>query len=380
VRCHAIAFAFEVKFCISRSPEHIPSVKITFLVAAASAIAFLAPLHAQDANYQIFVSDEHSGNLTVISGSDLQPVATFPVGKRPRGIHASPDGKTIYVAVSGTPIEAPPKLDANGNPIFAKGHDDDDDDQAKADKAADGIIVVDVASRKVLRKIPANSDPEQFAVSADGARLYIANEDSGVATILNVANDKIEHMMKVTREPEGVGVAPDGKTFYVTCETGGDCFCFDAATAKELAHFTVHPRPRSIDFLPDGSRAFIPSESSGELNIIDCAQHAVTQVVPLPKGARPQCIRVSPDGQKIYASGGRSGAVYVLSPSGQLLNTIPVGKRPWGLTLSPDGKRLFVANGPSEDVSVIDLATEKEITRVKCPGGPWGVVCVPSSN
>jgi hypothetical protein len=45
---------------------------------------------------------------------------------------ASPDGKTIYVALSGTPISGPPQLDANGNPILHKGGDDDDDDDDKA--------------------------------------------------------------------------------------------------------------------------------------------------------------------------------------------------------------------------------------------------------
>src|SRR5882724_2065554 len=92
--------------------------------------------------YQIFVSNEKSGDLTVIAGGDMKVVATIPAGKRPRGIHASPDGRTVYVALSGTPIEPPPQLDANGNPILRKGRDDDDDN-AKADKAADGIGIVD---------------------------------------------------------------------------------------------------------------------------------------------------------------------------------------------------------------------------------------------
>ena len=69
---------------------------------------------------------KNPANLTVINGADFKVTATIPVGKRPRGIHASPDGKTVYVALSGTPIEPPPKLDANGNPIFQKGHDDDE--------------------------------------------------------------------------------------------------------------------------------------------------------------------------------------------------------------------------------------------------------------
>src|ERR1700678_3301875 len=85
-------------------------------------------------NYQIFVSNEKSGDVTVINGSDLKVAATFPVGKRPRGIQVSPDGKTVYVAMSGTPVAPPPKLDAQGNPIFQWSKDDDDDAAARGEK------------------------------------------------------------------------------------------------------------------------------------------------------------------------------------------------------------------------------------------------------
>jgi YVTN family beta-propeller protein len=61
----------------------------------------------------------------------------------------------------------------------------------------------------------------------------------------------------------------------------------------------------------------------------------------------------------------------------EVLNTIKVGARPWGIGISPDGKYLFAANGPSDDVSVVDLETEKEIARVKAGQSPWGVTVVP---
>jgi hypothetical protein len=73
----------------------------------------------------------------------------------------------LFVAVSGTPIKEPPKLDAQGNPIFEA----DADDDKNSDHRADGIAVVDVAQRRFVRKIEAGSDPEQFAVSADGTYL-----------------------------------------------------------------------------------------------------------------------------------------------------------------------------------------------------------------
>ncbi len=358
-------------------------MKITprFTAYAALLLAgWLSPINpAQAGGYQIFVSNEKSGTLTVINGSDFKVTDTIPVGKRPRGIHASPDGQTIYVALSGTPIEPPPKLDANGNPIFAKGHGEDDDADAKSDKAADGMGMVDVAQKKFLRKIPVGSDPEQFCLSPDGKRIYISNEDVGVATVLDTVTGKIITFIPITREPEGSGVRPDGKVFYITCETGGDVFAIDADTFKIIGHVVVHPRPRSIAFLPDGSRAFIPSESVGELNVMDTVNQKLLKVIKLPPQARPQCVLVSPDGKKVYASTGRGGTVVVIDANTyEVLNTIPVGKRPWGLAFSPDGKFLFAANGPSDDVSVIDLATEKEIARVKSPGSPWGVVAVPN--
>src|SRR5580698_9572437 len=117
--------------------------------ALCAAVAAAFPVVLQAATYQIFVTNERSGDVTVIDGDNLKVTATIPVGKRPRGIHVSPDGKAVYVALSGTPPEPPPKLDANGNPIFLKGHDDEDDDK-NADKSADGIAMIDVAQRKVV--------------------------------------------------------------------------------------------------------------------------------------------------------------------------------------------------------------------------------------
>src|SRR4051812_45992073 len=108
-------------------------------------IAILATLNfafaSDTTNYLICVSNEKGGDVTLIDGATRRALATIPVGKRPRGIHPSPDGRTLYVALSGRPIEGPPKLDPNGNPIFNKA--EDDDDAKNSDHSADGIGVVD---------------------------------------------------------------------------------------------------------------------------------------------------------------------------------------------------------------------------------------------
>jgi YVTN family beta-propeller protein len=327
------------------------------------------------ATYQVYVTNERSGDVTVINGSDFSIAATIPVGKRPRGIHVSPDGKTVYVALSGTPIEAPPQIDAHGNPVFErKKAGDDDDDDANADKAADGIGVVNVATQKLTAKLNAGSDPEEFALSKDGRRIYISNEDTKTASVINIAAGKLEHIVPVGQEPEGVTTSPDGKQFYVTCEAGGDIYVIDTASFSAAAHFKVNGRPRSVVFLSSGAIGFIPSESVGELNIIDAVNAKVLKTIALPAGSRPMRVKLSPDEKRLYVSNGRAGTISVFdSHSYELLDTIKVGTRPWGIGVSPDGKFLFTANGPSNDVSVVDLQTNKEVSRIKAGASPWGI-------
>src|ERR1700724_1902836 len=52
---------------------------------------------------RVYVTNEMSGDLTVINGDTQAVIATAPLGKRPRGIQVSPDGKSLYVALSGSP-------------------------------------------------------------------------------------------------------------------------------------------------------------------------------------------------------------------------------------------------------------------------------------
>jgi YVTN family beta-propeller protein len=327
-------------------------------------------------SYQIFVSNERSDDVTVIDGGDFSVVGTIPVGKRPRGIHASPDGKFVYVALSGTPISLPPKLDANGNPIFKRGADDDDDDAA-SDKSADGIGVVDVAHRKLERKIFAGSDPEEFALSKDGTQFYVSNEDTKSASVVNIAAGKVEHLIPVGQEPEGVATTPDGSQFYVTCESGGDVYVISTSTYAVVGHFKVEPRPRTVAFLPSAGLAFVPSESVGLINVVDSKQFKILKSITLPPGSRPMSVRMSPDNQQVFVSTGRGGTVAVIdAQSDAIVGSIKVGTRPWGIAFSPDGKYLFTANGPSDDISVVDVKTSKEIKRVKAGKSPWSVAIV----
>src|SRR3989442_8459991 len=147
---------------------------------------------AESPGYLVFVSNERSGDITVIDGATDAVVTTFKAGKRPRGIHAAPDGKRVFVTLSGSPRMAP-GLDEN---------------RAPADKTADGLGVIDPVERRLIDRWHVGSDPEQFAISKDGRFAFIANEDDSTASIIDLGSGQSRGKVKVSDEPEGVGVNP----------------------------------------------------------------------------------------------------------------------------------------------------------------------------
>ena len=131
----------------------------------AIACAQPAPEPSSDPGELVFVTNEDSGDLTVIATSTHEVIATIPVGKRPRGVRLSKDGRTAYVALSGSP-KCPPWMS------------DEDCAAQVTDKTLDGIAVVDVAAGRVTKVLPGGSDPEQFDLSLDGKQICVANEDA----------------------------------------------------------------------------------------------------------------------------------------------------------------------------------------------------------
>ncbi len=307
--------------------------------------------------------------MTVIDTEKAEAIATIPVGKRPRGLKLSPDGSRLYVAVSGLP-KCPPTTP------------DEECAKLQRDLRADGIAVIDTASHKLLELLQAGSDPEQFALSADGMLLFVANEDSAQASVLDVRTGKIKARIPVGREPEGVSVSPNGRWVLVTNESDNAVSVIDARTFKVLRSVTVGHRPRDAAFTPDSGTAYVSGEFDASVYRMAVPNGApVERMLQLRKEARPMAVVLDFARGRLYVSTGRGGTVAVVGLKGPtLIAEVPVGARPWGMALSSDGRRLYTANGPSNDVSVVDTASLRVIKKIPVGRSPWGVALGPSSS
>jgi PQQ-dependent catabolism-associated beta-propeller protein len=296
----------------------------------------------------VYVSDEVANVLHVVDGESGRLLGQVAVGKRPRGMALSHDGKQLYVAA---------------------GEDD-------------RIDVVDLATRKVVDHLPSGPDPERFVVSPDGRRLYIADEDDSQVAFVDIASKTITARIDVGGEPEGMAVSPDGKWVICTSEAASLAHFIDADKAVLVDSLMVGARPRDARFTPDGRELWVSSEQRATVSVIDPASRKLLRTIDFEKESPPENVQavqmtMTRDGATAYVALGRGNHVARIDvKSGKVGPYYTAGFRTWNLALSPDERRVYAANGLSGDLSLIDLKTGQSRT-VKLEGRPWGVIATP---
>lgn len=298
----------------------------------------------------VYVSDEQAHVVHVLRGPDWHVAAAIPVGKRPRGLELSRDGRLLYVAVS-------------------------DDNR---------IDIVDLAARRVIGHLPSGPDPERFVLSPDGRRMYVANEDDAKVSVLDVASRRVLGEVDVGGEPEGMAVSPDGRWVICTSEAASLVHFIDAAAMKLVDSVMVGTRPRDAAFSRDGRWLWVTSELRGTANVFDMATRKRVRVIDFdrdpgaPDSMQAVGIALAPDDSRAFIAMGRGNHVAEVEPaSGRILRYYPVGSRTWGVALSRDGRRVYAAAGLSGDVTVLDVEAKRPLKTIRTGGRPWGVVVGP---
>jgi YVTN family beta-propeller protein len=351
----------------ARAPMSRAITALTTSALAAVSLGACSHGAGAESGPRIVVSNEDDGTIAVIDARSHELIATIPVGKRPRGLRVAPDGKTLYVALSGSP-KAGPGVDAARLP--------------PPDRTADGIGVVDLARLALVRVIPSGQDPESFDL-AGGELLVVSNEETAEASIVDLARRELRGRVPAGAEPEGVTTAPDGLV-WVTSEAEHRVTVIDPARGAAVASIATGLRPRSIAFTPDGALGLVTGELDASITVIDARARRSIGRIEIPRETaadamiRPMGIAVAPDGRRAYVTTGRGGSIAVIDlPARRVARLIRgVGARPWGIAVGPGGA-LYAANGPSNDVAVVDPDAGAVVRRIPAGGSPWGVAVVP---
>ena len=283
----------------------------------------------------------------------IDPVTNKVVGEIPgievnHGAAAAPDGTRIYIT----------------------------------NEAESTVEVADTKTLKVIKSIKLTNHPNNIAVSKDGKRVYVAIvAGAGAVDVIDTATLTRVKSIRTEGGIHNTYVTPDGKFVVAGSIPGRKITVIDQKTEEILWKVATEDgvRPITFETNPDGStkRMFAQLSNFNGFIIVDFATHQVVDKIKVPElpvaervteglqGSPSHGIGVTPDGKTMWVLSKMNTRIYEYSmPDLKLLGECKVGHHPDWLTFTPDSKRVYVANAGSNSVSVIDIATRKELMQI----------------
>lgn len=251
-----------------------------------------------------------------------------------------------------------------------------------SDEAESTLDVVDSKTLKVTHRIPLSGHPNNMAVGKDGRKVYVGiiQAPGGVDVIDTVALKRVK-TVPTKGSIHNAYVTPDGKYVVAGSIQGRTINVIDANTDEPAwtLDMDLGVRPMTFSWNPDGSTKWIFAQLSG-LNgfaVVDFATRKEIRRInnpdlppgkaTVPEGSDPSHgMAVTSDGKTLVVCSRLNNYLYSYSlPDLKPLGGAELsGKGAGWVTLTPDGKKAYVANPVTNDVSVVDIATMKEIARI----------------
>ena len=317
-------------------------------LAVGAALALGAVSLAAQGKVRIIQTNSAGDNVHIIDPATNKVVGVIEGIEVNHGAGTSPDGRRIYVS----------------------------------NEAESTLDVVDAKTLKVTKSVKLSGHPNNMAVGLDGRRVYIGiREAPGGVDVVDTASQTRVKTIQTKGPIHNAYVTPDGKYVVAGSIPGKSVNVIDAKTEEPAwtLDMGLGVRPMTFNTNPDGSTKWIFVQLT-DLNgfaVVDFATRKEIKRVQnpdlppgkstVPEGSDPSHgMAVTSDGKTLVVCSRLNNHLYSYS----LPDLKPIGAAELGgkgaawVTLTPDGKTAYVANPVTNDVSVIDIKTMKETTRI----------------
>ncbi|HET9226617.1 MAG TPA: hypothetical protein VFR31_08105, partial [Thermoanaerobaculia bacterium] len=221
---------------------------------------------AQDVRVRLRISDEATGSPL----TGLFPAAWLDLPPAAETENARPCGEKISAFLGGS-VLSPPEVDLNSYYVLAMNQDGT-------------LSVVDpifgFGGSKLLTMVFLDSPGEDWALSADGERLFVSMPASGAVAVVETHGWKVVGKVSLPR-PGRLALEPGGARLWAATE--GGVAAVDASNLSFTIHIPTGKGPH--DLAIGGDRVFVTNRDEGTVSVVDT--RTLRKVGEVATGLRP---------------------------------------------------------------------------------------------
>lgn len=251
---------------------------------------------------KVYVSDEGSNTVSVLSASGLRLLRTIPTGPRPHHMAHDASGRFVYVAEYGsnqvgvidTRTDQRTRTLVTGSAASARTHaawPTPDGILYAVSQVTDELTAVDVATGQLLWTMPVGSQPVEVRVAADGRTAFVSVRNEDKVKVVDLPSRKIVREAFAGTAPEQLVLTPDGRTLVISLRGTPAQVAFVDAASLRVTWVEAGGTTAAHHWLSaDGRFTFIALEGPGDLGgvgVIDNLRRRLRTAYPYPGGGRP---------------------------------------------------------------------------------------------
>jgi DNA-binding beta-propeller fold protein YncE len=320
------------------SPSAAPPATAAGQVGASAAVT---PADPPTRDYEVLVGAEAVDQIARVrfGPGGARVVNTFVVGLNPlepdgpHGVAMSPDGRHVYVTT------------AHGAPF---GY----------------IWKLDPTTGRSLGRVTLGNFPATLQVSPDGIYAYVVNfnlhgemEPSSVSIVSTDPFVEVARLQTCTM-PHGSRFSADGRKHYSVCMMDDLLVEIDTRQVEVSRHFVLtRGKEHGMPGLPGSTiNPHAGHDSSGH----GMAAPPAGNTTCSPTWAHP-----SPDGTRVWVACNRTNDIVEIETSSWTMRRrIPAGEGIYNLASTHDGRLLVATNKRGQSVSVIDVASGRQLALI----------------
>lgn len=306
----------------------------------------------------------------------VQPGNAVNVGNQPWGAAVSPDSSEAYVtnkADNTVSVVAFTPAPGGGTGAVAAtitgfaspegvAFTPDGSRAYVANEAGGGsVAIVYTGSRTVAATIPLLGEPSQVAVTPDGKYVLVTRSAVNRVSVISVATNAQVAEVEVGVNPQGIAVSTDGTRAYVANQDDGTVTTIQINSAagifsREAAAIPVGAQPRWVATAPNlPSQAYVGNYAANSVSVIG----GLTVVGSVPGVASPTGIASAADGKTVYAASRSGNSLLAINPNSLNVTgstSLAPATEPESVAVAPDGSWGIVADRGTNNASIVLLA------------------------
>jgi DNA-binding beta-propeller fold protein YncE len=245
------------------------------------------------------------------------------------------------------------------------------------------LSLIDLKTRKELRRVDLGPLRSPHGVWYQGGLFYFTAEGAKAIGAYNPATDHLDWIIGTGQDTtHNLVVSRDG-TMIFTANRGSHTVTMleptlspQGAAAWRTTLIPVCRSPQGLDLSPDGKTLWVGCRGSNEMAIISAAEKKVVTTFPTQTGQLAR-VRFTPDGKRVLAADlGRGELTIWDAASHQELKRLKLGSYAEGILITPDGKHALIGVTTDDNIAEIDLQTLEITRRIQTGLGPDGMAWI----